>query len=83
MSDATHSCLTALALKLRCGFFTEACDALPAMMETLAVHVSAQPAEQQQAFALHLDAALQDWERQDWLGLADTLEYDLAAQLGN
>ncbi len=70
-----------VARQLRCGYFTEACDALPALMESLAGQIDAQPAQRQQAFALHLDAALKDWERQDWLGLADTLEYDLAMTL--
>ena len=78
MNEAMRASLAALAHKLRCGFFTEACDALPALMENLAVLVSAWPAQDQQVFAAHLDAALKDWERQDWLGLADTLEYDLA-----
>lgn len=81
MSAATQASLAALAHQLRCGFFTEACDALPALMETLASQISAHPAQEQQDFALHLDAALKDWERQDWLGLADTLEYDLAMTL--
>lgn len=73
--------LAAVAMQLRCGYFTAACDALPALMEDLAGEIAARSAQRQQAFALHLDAALKDWERQDWLGLADTLEYDLASLL--
>ncbi len=73
--------LADLARQLRTGFFTEACVGLPAAMEPLAGQLAASPVSRQQAFALQLNDALRDWQRCDWLSLADTREYDLPAAL--
>ena len=73
--------LAALALLLRTGRSAEACADLPELMDAIAGAMGEQAPACQQMFAAELAIALQGWERHDWLGLADTLEYELAAAL--
>jgi len=69
--------LATLAQQLRIGHSTAACVELPELMTALATQVAAYPEARQQAFSVQLTQAVQSWERHDWLGLADTLEYEL------
>jgi hypothetical protein len=80
-TSALNEQLATLARQLRLGYSTEACVDLPEVMDRVAAGLTTQPAAQQQAFAICLNGALQSWERRDWLGLADALEYELATLL--
>jgi hypothetical protein len=73
--------LTLLAHQFRLGLTVDACVDLPELMTEIAGRVASFPEAVQLSFAVHLNNALQGWERHDWLGLADTLEYDMAAAL--
>ena len=73
--------LAALAQQLRIGYSTAACVELPEVMTELATQVAVYPEARQQAFSVQLTQAVQSWERHDWLGLADTLEYELTEAL--
>ena len=66
-----------LALKIRLGHNVEAGLMLVTYLEQLVAVYSQFPAEQQRQFQSILSAMLACQERQDWIGLADYLEYEL------
>jgi hypothetical protein len=66
-----------LALKIRLGFNVEAGILLVGYVEKLVNAYPQFPTEQQYQFQLILSAMLKCQENQDWIGLADYLEYEL------
>ena len=66
-----------LALKVRLGHNVEAGLMLVTYLEQLVAVYPKFPAEQQRQFQFILSAMLACQERQDWIGLADYLEYEL------
>jgi hypothetical protein len=66
-----------LALKIRLGFNVEAGILLVGYVEKLVNAYPQFPTEQQHQFQLILSAMLKCQENQDWIGLADYLEYEL------
>ena len=66
-----------LALKIRLGLNVEAGLLLVGYIEKLVSAYPQFPAEQQHQFQLILSAMLKCQENQDWIGLADYLEYEL------
>jgi len=66
-----------LALQIRLGFNVEVGLLLVGYVETLVNAYPQFPAEQQRQFQLILSAMLKCQENQDWIGLADYLEYEL------
>ena len=66
-----------LALKVRLGHNVEAGLMLVTYLEQLVAAYPKFPAEQQRQFQSILSAMLACQERQDWIGLADYLEYEL------
>lgn len=66
-----------LALKVRLGHNVEAGLMLVTYLEQLVAVYPKFPVEQQRQFQSILSAMLACQERQDWIGLADYLEYEL------
>ena len=66
-----------LALKVRLGHNVEAGLMLVTYLEQLVAVYPKFPVEQQRQFQSILSAMLICQERQDWIGLADYLEYEL------
>ena len=66
-----------LALKVRLGHNVEAGLMLVTYLEQLVTVYPKFPVEQQRQFQSILSAMLACQERQDWIGLADYLEYEL------
>ncbi|MDD2840800.1 MAG: hypothetical protein PHD18_00100 [Tolumonas sp.] len=66
-----------LALKIRLGHNVEAGLMLVTYLEQLITVYPKFPVEQQRQFQSILSAMLACQERQDWIGLADYLEYEL------
>ena len=66
-----------LALKIRLGHNVEAGLMLVTYLEQLVAEYPKFPVEQQGQFQSILSAMLACQERQDWIGLADYLEYEL------
>ncbi len=66
-----------LALKVRLGLNVEAGLMLVTYLEQLVAVYPKFPVEQQRQFQSILSAMLVCQERQDWIGLADYLEYEL------
>ncbi len=66
-----------LALKIRLGHNVEAGLILVNYVEQLVAAYPLLPAKQQRDFQSILSAMLACQERQDWIGLADYLEYEL------
>ncbi len=71
--------LQAVVLLLRIGRHAEACADLPALMGDIASSLEASPAARQEQLKAHFARGLQQWERHDWLGLADTLEVEVGS----
>lgn len=67
----------ALALQFRFGHNVEAGLMLVTYLEQLVAIYPEFPAEQQRQFQSILSSMLACQERQDWIGLADYLEYEL------
>ncbi len=67
----------ALALQFRLGHNVEAGLMLVTYLEQLVTVYPKFPVEQQRQFQSILSAMLACQERQDWIGLADYLEYEL------
>lgn len=68
---------TTLALEFRLGHNVEAGLTLVTYLERLVTACPLFPTDQQRQFQSILSAILACQEKQDWLGLADYLEYEL------
>lgn len=71
--------LTTLAQRFRLGLSLEAIQTLPALLEQTASESLSWPAPQQQLLPMLIQLILEQHEREDWLALADELEYELVA----
>ena len=69
--------LTTLAAQFRLGLSLDAALALPPLMKSLLPLLPTLPLAMQQQLPQILSAILACQEREDWLGLADWLEYEL------
>nr|WP_321242420.1 hypothetical protein [uncultured Tolumonas sp.] len=83
ISTELKSSLVCLATKLRLGKHVEACLAIVDTLEDLVSLVSHCNSKQQQQFQLYLKEILIAQERQDWLCMADYLEYEIVAFFDN
>lgn len=79
MSASLTAQLTALAQRFRLGLSLEAIQTLPALLEQTASESLSWPAQQQQLLPVLIKHILEQQEREDWLALADELEYELVA----
>lgn len=79
MSASLTAQLTALAQRFRLGLSLEAIQTLPALLEQAASESLSWPAQQQQLLPMLIKRILEQQEREDWLALADELEYELIA----
>ncbi|MFQ2366651.1 hypothetical protein [Aeromonas enteropelogenes] len=79
MSASLTAQLTALAQRFRLGLSLEAIQTLPALLEQAASESLNWPAQQQQLLPVLIKRILEQQEREDWLALADELEYELVA----
>ncbi|MFQ2243446.1 hypothetical protein [Aeromonas enteropelogenes] len=79
MSASLTAQLTALAQRFRLGLSLEAIQTLPALLEQAASESLSWPAQQQQLLPVLIKRILEQQEREDWLALADELEYELIA----
>ncbi|UBH29516.1 hypothetical protein [Aeromonas enteropelogenes] len=79
MSASLTAQLTALAQRFRLGLSLEAIQTLPALLEQTASESLSWPAQQQQLLPVLIKRILEQQEREDWLALADELEYELVA----
>ena len=79
MSASLTAQLTALAQRFRLGLSLEAIQTLPALLEQAASESLSWPAQQQQVLPVLIKRILEQQEREDWLALADELEYELIA----
>lgn len=79
MSASLTAQLTALAQRFRLGLSLEAIQTLPALLEQTASESLSWPAQQQQLLSVLIKRILEQQEREDWLALADELEYELVA----
>lgn len=79
MSASLTAQLTALAQRFRLGLSLEAIQTLPALLEQTASESLSWPAQQQQLLPVLIKRILEQQEREDWLALADELEYELIA----
>lgn len=77
MSASLTAQLTALAQRFRLGLSLEAIQTLPALLEQAASESLSWPAQQQQPLPMLIKRILEQQEREDWLALADELEYEL------
>lgn len=77
MSASLTAQLTALAQRFRLGLSLEAIQTLPALLEQAASESLSWPAQQQQLLPVLIKRILEQQEREDWLALADELEYEL------
>ncbi|MGQ4658737.1 hypothetical protein [Aeromonas enteropelogenes] len=77
MSASLTAQLTALAQRFRLGLSLEAIQTLPALLEQTASESLSWPAQQQQLLPVLIKRILEQQEREDWLALADELEYEL------
>ncbi|MFM5336155.1 hypothetical protein ACET97_06365 [Aeromonas enteropelogenes] len=81
MSASLTTQLTALAQRFRLGLSLEAIQTLPALLEQTASESLSWPAQQQQLLPVLIKRILEQQEREDWLALADELEYEFVALL--
>ncbi|MEZ6963864.1 MULTISPECIES: hypothetical protein [Aeromonas] len=81
MSASLTAQLTALAQRFRLGLSLEAIQTLPALLEQTASESLSWPAQQQQLLPVLIKRILEQQEREDWLALADELEYEFVALL--
>lgn len=79
MSASLTAQLTALAQRFRLGLSLQAIQTLPALLEQTASESLSWPAQQQQLLSVLIKRILEQQEREDWLALADELEYELVA----
>jgi len=79
MSASLTAQLTALAQRFRLGLSLEAIQTLPALLEQTASESLSWPAQQQQVLPVLIKRILEQQEREDWLALADELEYEFVA----
>lgn len=79
MSASLTVQLTALAQRFRLGLSLEAIQTLPALLEQTAFESLSWPAQQQQVLPVLIKRILEQQEREDWLALADELEYEFVA----
>ncbi|MEL3922756.1 hypothetical protein V1481_05260 [Aeromonas enteropelogenes] len=77
MSASLTTQLTALAQRFRLGLSLQAIQTLPALLEQAASESLSWPAQQQQLLPVLIKRILEQQEREDWLALADELEYEL------
>ncbi|MDE1927233.1 MAG: hypothetical protein KGI36_08615 [Burkholderiales bacterium] len=75
MNAALAARIGTLAAWLRCGRSTEAAVDLPALMSEIAAELGAGAALA--ALAEVMPAMVEHWQREDWIGLADTLEHEV------
>ncbi|MBV4484197.1 hypothetical protein HU727_001180 [Pseudomonas sp. SWRI153] len=80
LNQSLDQCRQCAAL-FRLGRDVEAALAMVDVFEQAQQHLSAAAADVQQAWAQILMHMLDCQERQDWLGLADFMEYELAELL--
>ena len=67
------------ATRLRIGQEVEAVIALPDLMNEIVQQVQQREPAAAEAIAALLARSLAEWRRQDWIGLADTLEHEFMA----
>lgn len=79
MSASLTAQLTALAQRFRLGLSLQAIQTLPALLEQAASESLSWPVQQQQLLPMLIKRILEQQEREDWLALADELEYELVA----
>ncbi|MEL3919051.1 hypothetical protein [Aeromonas enteropelogenes] len=79
MSASLTAQLTALAQRFRLGLSLEVIQTLPALLEQAASESLSWPVQQQQLLPVLIKRILEQQEREDWLALADELEYELIA----
>jgi hypothetical protein len=77
------SSLLNLATKLRLGRHVEACLAIVDLLDLLLPRVINDDAVKKQQFQVYLKEILMAQERQDWLCMADYLEYEIVALFDN
>ncbi|MDE2371900.1 MAG: hypothetical protein KGN16_23225 [Burkholderiales bacterium] len=75
MNAALRDRLQVLAAGLRCGRSTEAAVDLPALMTDIAAALGTGAALA--ALAEVMPAMVAQWQREDWIALADTLEHEV------
>ncbi len=77
MSTSLTTQLTALAQRFRLGLSLESIQTLPALLEQTACESLSWPTKQQQMLPVLIKRILEQQEHEDWLALADELEYEL------
>jgi len=73
--------IIALAHQLRLGHSLQAVQTLPDLLDRVARQSSTWGTERQAYLPILIRQMLAQQEREDWLGLADNLEYDLLTLL--
>ncbi|WP_042012693.1 hypothetical protein [Aeromonas fluvialis] len=73
--------LTTLAHRFRLGLSLEAIQTLPVLLEQAASESLSWPVQQQQLLPVLIKRILEQQEREDWLALADEIEYEFVALL--
>ena len=76
LSHELQQRLHAQATRLRIGQEVEALVALPELMSEVVQQVQQTEPSATEALAALMAQSLAQWQRQDWIGLADTLEYE-------
>lgn len=74
-----HISLQTLAQKFRLGRHVEACLSVVDLLNALLPLVANSDTKQKQQFHYYLKEILMAQERQDWLCMADYLEYEMVA----
>ncbi len=77
--------ITALTLteQLRCGFSANISADLIAFIDSMSATMHQLPAETILAANQMIEKLFQQYEKHDWLGVADTIEYELNVLLHN
>lgn len=83
MANEINTALKALALKLRQGKHVEACLVMVNLFDGLLPHLANSEIQQKQKFHHYVKEILMAQERQDWLCMADYLEYEMIALLND
>ncbi|MBV8621214.1 MAG: hypothetical protein JOY84_20310 [Curvibacter sp.] len=77
LSSELRQRLLDLATQLRIGLSVEATVALPKLMTDIVEHRRNAGTDELNKLAGLMSECQEQWRRQDWIGLADTLEYDI------
>lgn len=76
LTPEQRQALQAQAVRLRTGLSVDAVVDLPDLFQNLATHLEREQPSALPRFSALMAQCLAQWQRQDWIGLADSLAHE-------